>query len=302
MYRYSRVPTIRTRDPKWILYRQSLRMDVTLHPGEALFIPAGWFHFVHSTTVNGHTGLNVALSCMLTTLTTWADCTHCVRFQEQRDGPEQIVRPSGLSTLLPIESLDWKHVDQRTVTNASRLRLPLYVTDDEGRYLSLMIRQRSLLEWVKSIDPVVNPVVNPLVYTTSSLDRVFRSNQPWNSSTSPLHVPWDQLTNMTIPWYIMQHQIDIATLQSDFTFPLSLTDLPLYSTYLWINNGNVQSEMHYDMYDNLLISIQGRKRVLLFPVDQESCLFPLCPMPRCPIHCLSDEQSHDPTPVVSECD
>lgn len=280
MYRYSRVPTIRTTEPQWLPFRQSLRMDITLHPGEALFIPAGWFHFVHSTTADEHTHINVALSCMLTTLTEWTHCAHCVRYHEQSTDrcPTTTDR---VSTLLPVETLSWNQINVDTLHTASRQRSPLYMTHGCA-YLPKSIRRQPLADWIPDDPP-------PPVYTTESPDRVFRSNQPWSTRGS-FHrelssVPWNQLTNLTIPWYIMQHHVSLSTLGTHGFFPhLPWSDLPLFRAYLWINNGNVQSEMHYDMYDNLLISIQGRKRVLLFPVDQESCLFPLQPMPPCSRH------------------
>jgi len=49
----------------------------------------------------------------------------------------------------------------------------------------------------------------------------------------------------------------------------------LAQSALWINFGNVYSLPHYDLQDNWLCQMQGRKRVILFPPEERRTLYPM---------------------------
>lgn len=50
---------------------------------------------------------------------------------------------------------------------------------------------------------------------------------------------------------------------------------PINMTSIWVNFGSIYSLPHYDMKDNWLCQLQGKKRVLLFPPEDRDKLYPI---------------------------
>lgn len=57
---------------KYPLYYEASRQEFTIHAGQKLFIPAGWFHFVFSEDVEEETGLNFAMNFWYYPLNNWS--------------------------------------------------------------------------------------------------------------------------------------------------------------------------------------------------------------------------------------
>jgi ribosomal protein L16 Arg81 hydroxylase len=53
----------------------------------------------------------------------------------------------------------------------------------------------------------------------------------------------------------------------------------IHYTSVWINYGNVYSLPHYDIKENYLCQIQGKRRVILFPPEERPNLYPINPYP-----------------------
>jgi hypothetical protein len=74
-------------------------------------------------------------------------------------------------------------------------------------------------------------------------------------------------------YYILQNQC------SDLNKYAPHFERPLYKSSVWINFGHVYSLPHYDMKDNWLCQMQGKKRVILFPPEERDKLYPMNPYP-----------------------
>lgn len=53
----------------------------------------------------------------------------------------------------------------------------------------------------------------------------------------------------------------------------------LHYAGMWMNFGNVRSLMHFDEHDNWLCQVQGRKRVVMFPIEDRPLLYMFNPIP-----------------------
>src|SRR5947209_6803891 len=60
--RFSRIPNDNPDDNIYPLYKFAKRIELTLQEGDAVFIPAGWFHFVFSEEVGSTLKLNTAVN------------------------------------------------------------------------------------------------------------------------------------------------------------------------------------------------------------------------------------------------
>ncbi|MBD2603282.1 cupin-like domain-containing protein [Scytonema hofmannii FACHB-248] len=77
-------------------------------------------------------------------------------------------------------------------------------------------------------------------------------------------------------YYLQQSPIKISfpELIPDIEVPDYIDKKLFIVTNLWIGTGGNVSQLHYDMSENLLSQLRGRKRVLLFEPKQTSLLYP----------------------------
>jgi hypothetical protein len=57
--------------------------------------------------------------------------------------------------------------------------------------------------------------------------------------------------------------------------PKVLDNIKIYESIFWLNNGGIESPLHYDDYDGLLCVISGQIIVTLFPPSDSKYLYPL---------------------------
>lgn len=74
-YKYSMITDEFPDKEKFPLYYQASKHEFTIGPGEKLFIPAGWFHFVFSEDVDNETRLNFAVNYWYSPENNWSPGT-----------------------------------------------------------------------------------------------------------------------------------------------------------------------------------------------------------------------------------
>lgn len=70
-HKYSEITEEFPDKEKYPLYYETSRQEFTIHAGQRLFIPAGWFHFVFSEDVEEESGLNFAMNFWYYPLNNW---------------------------------------------------------------------------------------------------------------------------------------------------------------------------------------------------------------------------------------
>ncbi|NBP15300.1 hypothetical protein EBU95_13005, partial [bacterium] len=126
-----------------------------------------------------------------------------------------------------------------------------------------------------SYESLRNYLKNKLIPVQTSIDNMFVSNiikelDPERSNTK--HMTFDEFYNNGLKgahYYLAQQRIDPLPF-ADF-----LSDIHFNQQYLWINFGNVYSNLHYDNHDNFLIQLHGQRKVILFPPSERNKLY-LC--------------------------
>ena len=61
---------------------------------------------------------------------------------------------------------------------------------------------------------------------------------------------------------------ELRALATELTIPDFIDSAKLHAAYLWIGPGDNKTLLHYDPWGSLLVVLEGRKRVALFPPDQ----------------------------------
>jgi hypothetical protein len=194
------------------LYYETKKQEIILNPGEVLFIPVGWWHFVFSEDTDPSTNINFAVNFWYHPPIDWVDGTqykNCVPYVKRHTFKFDDVIPQ-----------------QNSVVRVLKMNVDLAIPQDMlYNYTEKQtFQQMTFEEFLKLKDP--------------------------NS-------------------YILQERCE----KIERYAPRMKTSLACAN--IWINFGNIKTLPHYDLYDNCLCQIQGRKRILLFPPEEREKMYPV---------------------------
>lgn len=76
--------------------------------------------------------------------------------------------------------------------------------------------------------------------------------------------------------YLMQQSLDrdFPELLTELALPDIISSLTIYKKNIWISEIKANTRLHYDFFDNILIHIEGRKRIRLYPPSDSGYLYP----------------------------
>lgn len=242
--RHSMVPCEHPDPNQYPLYYNAKKMEVVLNEGDVLYIPFGWWHFVFSESVNPKTKMNIAMS----NWTMKHECD-CKLFTSKKDYimecPTYPIMTEGVYKIHHNKS-------QPFVVKTSL-------------HTSLDMNYKSLKSYFKDY----------LLNVTTSKTTFFTSQHLHDGGCTKVKMTFDDFYQKGLSGehvYLAQCSVDISL--NLFSF-----NNELRNRFLWVNFGNIASNMHYDTEDNMLVQIQGTKRVLLFPPSEKRFLYPYNPYP-----------------------
>jgi hypothetical protein len=196
---------------KYPLFYNAKSIEYNLYPGEKLFIPSGWWHFVFSEETDEKTGLNVALNF-------WYGHG------------------------------DW--VEGSPITS-----------------------EPTLTKHDITFNPLTEMQQFGVIPVKKSKNRCFPSNvlmHKYKDILSVDNMTFDEFYETKNPrYYIVQ-----GTHESLNKLALPYKE-PLYQSAAWVNFGNAITSPHYDLKDNYLCQIQGKKRIILYHPDQRPFMYPI---------------------------
>lgn len=248
-------------DPqKFPLYYQAKRYEVTLHPKEMLFIPAGWFHYVQ-TEANGQP--NVAISYFMR----YKECGICDVLKPPQKWYAKVPH-------VPYERFDTelfqKAVDVRfpIVFNGHNLDWDCYTKWSDLQYLR------------QAFEPLGEFVVNK----STRPDGMFASNyiqEIHPDACQEINMTFDDFitasrTDKKAKYYVQQVRLlEVEQLSNDVDVPDMVYEQIPAEVALWITLNNVYSSLHYDQHNNILMQIAGTKKVILIPPTEEDKMYVL---------------------------
>ena len=210
-----------------------------------LFIPFGWFHFVFSQSPSPTSNMNIAISC-------FSDTKHC----------DCLLSTNPLHYQTDIPSYTSDHLSPQLLSIHSNSSLPFKMATSLHHTIGTSLSYSTLRNYLK----------NKLIPIQTSIDNMFVSNiikdlDPDRSNTT--YMTFDDFYNNGLKdchYYLAQQRVE--------PFPL-LRNIQFNQQYLWVNFGNVFSNLHYDNHDNILIQLHGQRKVILFPPSERNKLY-LC--------------------------
>ena len=226
-------------------YNSSKKIEITLYENDMLFIPAGWLHYVYSDKVNKELKLNIATSYF----TKYQGCIDC-------DVLEDKVYTNTIKN--ETENVDY--------TSYAKQSEPFVIK-----------KSKVQIKW--TLDKLNDYFKNKMLIINKSKYKLFVSNyiKKYNEDCC-------QEINMTFEEFLKSKD-DSANnyylIQSENKNEIipEIIKNEIYQNFsMWINFGNVYTNLHYDTHNNLLVQMKGTKKIILFPPSEKSKLHMINPL------------------------
>jgi hypothetical protein len=221
---------------------------VVLHPGEMLFIPTGWFHFVESLDTDTACGLNIAL----TFFTRFDGCPDC-----------DVASYSEYATTLPTlrtDKINFSHLKKasrpfvvkdyfmsRPLWSCFRWKHEALANIFQSRMIKVIQSSNNIFvsDHIKSIYPEHNkPVFAKITDFLALRDKPYRNH-----------------------FYLIQPGMQHVFNDTPF-FLHSGDEKATVNIDMLINYGNVVTNLHCDGSDNILLQVAGTKKITLIPPSE----------------------------------
>jgi hypothetical protein len=258
--RFSKIPEPYTKNEIYKDYISAQKIEIVIKPGDMLFIPAGWFHYVLSEEVDPDSKMNIAAS-FFTKYN--IGCIDCQDFSNLTFD----------TTNLKNESVITLDYNKYTKTSTP------FVLMDYFRYYKKWELFNMNTEKLKKI------FENKKVLVTKSNNKLFSSNYIKNifpnscieslmSINDFIKLGSDNTINDK--YYLIQSEI--KNINIDSIKPYFIQDEHYANFSLWVNFGDVYSSLHYDIHNNILAQIQGTKKIILIPPNERAKLHLVNPL------------------------
>jgi hypothetical protein len=238
--RYSLVPDPYINTGIYEDYGKCKKTIVVIEPGEMLFIPAGWFHYVISEE-DKKTNINMAISYF----TVHDNCIDCDLDKDQ------IFKDLEEISINDLEFSKYKKSSQP------------FVIRDYFKYN----KRFSLLDMTKD---KIKKMYPKEVTVTKSKSSFFASNyikKHFPDCCEEQEMLFDDfLSSNNKSYYLIQESLKIKEI------PFFLEKERHSSFSSWINFGDCYTTLHYDCNNNILMQIFGKKKVILIPPSEYKSL------------------------------
>lgn len=264
---HSKIPSEFPPKDIYPLYYDAKSISITLNEGDMLFIPCGWFHFVFSENVNPDTKLNISITNVLK----YYSC-ECFLYDKNKSY-KSICEEIDYKTLLNQNGND--DIIEDIYFKNSELSIPFKISN------YFPIKHSTIF----TIDNLTSMIYEPLPIHISK-DNYFISehNTYFDKSRTQIKNMYfkdflnyykNKHVNDTSHCYLTLHDIS----SWDIPIPKCIKNIGMNEKRIWINFGNVYTNLHYDVLDNIIIQVHGSKRILLYPPSERSKLYMYNPYP-----------------------
>ena len=227
-------------------YGNCKKTTVVIEPGNMLFIPAGWFHYVISEE-DKETNLNMAVSYF----TYHDECIDCDLDKNQN-----------------FKDLEEISINNLVYSKYKKLSQPFVIRDyfEHNKRFSLLDMSK---DEIKKMYP-------EKVIVTKSKSSLFVSNyiaKHFPDCCDEQEMMFDDfIKSNNKSCYLIQNEKKI----NEIPYFLDTEKYANFSS--WINFGDVYSSLHYDTNNNILMQIFGKKKVILIPPSEYKSLHLINPM------------------------
>jgi len=240
--RFSLVPNPYINSGLYEDYGKCKKTIVVIEPGEMLFIPAGWFHYVISEE-DKKTNINMAVSYF----THPDNCIDC-----------------DLDKNKIFKDLEEISINNLVYSKYKNLSQPFIIRD----YFKHN-KRFSLLDMTKD---KIRKMYPKKVKVTKSNKPLFASNfikKHFPNCCEEKEMMFDDfLSSNNKSYYLIQNENE-----NEIKEIPHFLEKEKYSNFSsWINFGDCYTALHYDCFNNILMQILGKKKVILIPPSEYKSL------------------------------
>jgi hypothetical protein len=221
---------------------------IILNKGDSIFIPAGWWHYIISHD------RNIAIN-------NWYIPYHKNVLDEEW-------RKTNNFKLDRIESIDNSLINKDIFNQYVKKSTPLVIKNiaNDWPCISNWMTNEYLIEKISD-----TKVQYYKFDKTSFWNKAWRRTNKDQILTDSFDKLINLIVNNTNNYYYLARNYDIAKiLNNDYKNIDFAVDLEHALANVWINYGSINCPLHYDMFDNILTQIDGKKEIYLFaPFDDQ---------------------------------
>lgn len=247
--RFSKIPEPYPTNEIYNDYNSTHKIEITLSPGDMLFIPAGWFHFVSSEDTDTKSKLNIAISFFTKHNHECLDCKDfsnislCQNLKEEH-----------------LQNLDFTHYK---LTSTPFILRDYFVSNKKWSLFNTTVE--SLKKKFKNQNILINKSKNKL-FASNYIKEFFPDSCLESYMSFHEFIKQGLSPHSNYNYYLIQSEQQKDILK--FENPSFLSNEEYANFSLWINFGNIYSSLHYDIHDNILTQIQGTKKIILIPPSE----------------------------------
>ena len=238
--RFSLVPDPYINSGLYEDYGKCKKTIVVIEPGEMLFIPAGWFHYVISEE-DKETNLNMAISYF----THHDNCIDCDLDKDKI-----------------FKDLEEISINNLVYSKYKNLSQPFIIRDyfEHNKKFSLLDMTKDKIRKMYPKNVIVTKSKRPL-FASNYIKKHF----PDCCEEKEMKFD-DFLSSNNKSYYLIQNEKKIKEI------PYFLEKEKYSNFSSWINFGDCYTALHYDCFNNILMQILGKKKIILIPPSEYKSL------------------------------
>ena len=231
------------------LYYQARKIECTLNPGDMLYIPQGWWHWIFSQ--GEAIAVNFWFKATSKTLANQLQLD-IYNFSISQEIFQQQYLAKNQPLLLKQGAKYWQAIglwQQDYLAMKKDLIIPEFFSGSGQHSSFAPVHKTCFLKSDRNNKIKLFPQI-----------RFQKLSQKINKYPQLNYVAFVPLSAR-------------MSLLADITKPDLLEQQNINSINFWYSYGNLHTGLHYDDYDNILVLVKGTKRVLLYPPNQSEFLY-----------------------------
>jgi len=246
------------------LFKKAKYMKIKLRPGDIIFMPKYWWHWVFSDNNKKKNKQNISMNI-------------------------NVADEKFLDNILKLDEshidsyyTQISHINQTDINNSI---FKEYISQNKPFFIrkyNEILKSNYYKNWKSKkylIENLNKHKFQVLYNKSSSIVPVIKSNKNKNHhyiTQMDIKEFFNRIKNQTDKtgyYYIAQNTRIPELLRKDVQLPNWIEQQNIKNIFFWMNNGNINSGLHYDGNDNLLLQISGTKTIYLFSPEQIEFLY-----------------------------
>ena len=246
------------------LFKKAKYMKIKLTPGDIIFIPKYWWHWVFSDNIKKKNKKNISMSI-------------------------NVIDDKYFDNILKLDEshidsyyTQISHINQTDINNSI---FKDYISKNKPFFIhkyNEIQKSNYYKNWKSNKYLIKNLNTHKFIVgynKSSTVIPVIKSNKTQNHNyMTDMNIKEyikriNNQSDKTGYYYLGQNNEIPKLLQKDIQLPNWIEQQKISNIFFWMNNGNIDSGLHFDGMDNLLLQISGTKTIYLFSPEQTEFLY-----------------------------